>query len=52
MVNRMSSYFPKGGHSVTETDLKIYPKASGHVAMFSQGCLFIILLPFSFDFIP
>ena len=23
MVNRMSSYFPKGGHSATETELKI-----------------------------
>ena len=23
MVNRVSSYFPKGGHSATETDLKI-----------------------------
>ena len=22
-VNRMSSYFPKGGHSATETELKI-----------------------------
>ena len=22
MVNRMSSYFPKGGHSATETELK------------------------------
>ena len=23
MINRMSSYFPKGGHSATETELKI-----------------------------
>ena len=23
MVNRVSSYFPKGGHSVTQTELKI-----------------------------
>ena len=23
MVNRVSSYFPKGGHSATETELKI-----------------------------
>ena len=28
-VNRVSIYFPKGGHSATETELKLYEHTKG-----------------------